>query len=89
MKRNRALILSFILVSTVVAALSGCKQGAPAVTVKSPEAELSPMIVGSASVFMEIVNAGSGDDTLPEREETRSVPFELLGEDIGPPDEHS
>jgi copper(I)-binding protein len=64
MKRKPALILSFILVSAVVAVLSGCKQGAPAVTVKVPEATLSPMIVGSASVFMDIVNNGSGDDML-------------------------
>lgn len=64
MKRNPAVMLSCILVFTVVAILSACKQGVPVVTVKSPEAELSPMIVGSASVFMEIVNTGSGDDML-------------------------
>lgn len=44
--------------------VAGCIQGAPAITVEGQEAILSPVIVRAGSVFMKIVNAGSGEDTL-------------------------
>jgi hypothetical protein len=64
MKRNSVVIVLSLLVCTVIAGLSGCKQGVPVVTIESADAKLSPMIVGSGSIFMKIVNAGGGDDML-------------------------
>jgi copper(I)-binding protein len=53
-------VLSFICVLSVCA----CSPGVPAITIEDEEAILSPMIVGAGSIFMKIVNSGSGDDTL-------------------------
>lgn len=43
---------------------TACFSGAPVITIEEQEAKLSPIIVGSASVFMKIINSGSGADTL-------------------------
>ena len=50
----------------VVSLLGGaaCSPGVPQVLVEEPEAKLSPVILGVASVFMKIVNSGNGDDRL-------------------------
>ena len=42
----------------------GCSSGTPIITIEDQEAKLSPVIVGSGSVFMKIVNSGSGSDSL-------------------------
>lgn len=42
----------------------GCDKGMPALAIESPQALLSPMILGAGSVFMTIVNTGDGDDEL-------------------------
>jgi copper(I)-binding protein len=44
--------------------LCGCESGPPVVSIESPEAKISPMLVGVASVFMNIRNAGHGGDHL-------------------------
>jgi copper(I)-binding protein len=41
-----------------------CSLGEPHLLVEEPEARLSPVILGVASVFMKIVNSGNGDDRL-------------------------
>ena len=53
-----------VLFAACTLSAAGCIQGAPAITIEGQEAMLSPVIVGVGSVFMRIVNAGSGDDTL-------------------------
>lgn len=60
--RSGLMLLSILL--CLIIALSSCKQGTPAIAVASPEARISSMIVGSGSIFVEIVNAGTGDDRL-------------------------
>jgi len=53
-----------VLLAAYALSAAGCIQGAPAITIEGQEAISSPVIVGAGSVFMRIVNAGSGDDTL-------------------------
>jgi copper(I)-binding protein len=50
----------------IVSLLGGaaCSSGAPQIVIEEPEAKLSPVILGVASVFMKIVNSGNGDDRL-------------------------
>jgi copper(I)-binding protein len=43
---------------------AACSPGVPQIQVEEPEAKLSPVILGVASVFMRIVNSGSGGDRL-------------------------
>jgi copper(I)-binding protein len=43
---------------------AACSSGVPQILVEEPEAKLSPVILGVASVFMKIVNSGNGDDRL-------------------------
>jgi copper(I)-binding protein len=45
-------------------AVYSCSSGVPVITIEEEEAVLSPMIVGSGSVFMKIVNTGNGSDRL-------------------------
>jgi copper(I)-binding protein len=54
-----ALLMLFLL-----ATLGGCNEGAPAISIVSPEAQLSPTFIGVASVFMKIANTGTGADML-------------------------
>jgi hypothetical protein len=42
----------------------GCSSGPPAITIEEQEAKLSPIIIGSGSVFMKLVNSGGGGDSL-------------------------
>jgi copper(I)-binding protein len=42
----------------------GCAPGPPVITIEEQQAVLSPVIIGSGSVYMKIVNAGSGGDSL-------------------------
>ncbi len=59
------------LICTILAVLvafllggAACSPGEPQIVVEEPEAKLSPVILGVASVFMKIVNTGNGDDRL-------------------------
>jgi len=58
----------FLTIQTVlvVSLLGGaaCSPGVPQIQVEEPEAKLSPVILGVASVFMKIVNSGNGDERL-------------------------
>jgi len=42
----------------------GCSPGVPEITIAEQDAKLSPVIVGSGSFFMKIINTGTGDDAL-------------------------
>src|SRR3990172_2391532 len=42
----------------------GCSPGMPELFIEEQDAKLSPIIVGSGSVFMNITNTGRGEDTL-------------------------
>jgi copper(I)-binding protein len=42
----------------------GCSPGPPVITIEEQEAKLSPVIIGSGSVYMKIVNSGGGGDSL-------------------------
>jgi len=55
-----------IQAALVVSLLGGtaCSPGVPRIMVEEPEAKLSPVMLGVASVFMKIVNSGNGDDRL-------------------------
>ncbi len=53
-----------IVLPALCAVLAAGCQGAPEITIDGQEAIVSPIFVGAGSVFMRIVNAGSGDDTL-------------------------
>lgn len=55
---------------------AACSSGAPAITIEEQDAKLSPVIMGSASVFMKIVNSGSGDDTLVRAQ--TSIPDSII-----------
>lgn len=57
------LLVSLLMISGSVF-LSGCEQGKPAIDIEAPMAMISPMIVGSGSVFMRINNTGNADDVL-------------------------
>jgi len=57
-------VIAALLLTAGLAVLPGCEKGEPLITIDSPAAWLSPMIVGSGSVFMKIDNRGSGDDVL-------------------------
>jgi len=53
-----ALLALFLLGATA------CSPGVPQIEVQGPEAKLSPVILGVASIFMKVVNTGNGDDRL-------------------------
>lgn len=56
----------FLTLALFAAALSGpgCSSGTPEITIAEQEAMLSPIIVGSGSLFCKIINAGRGEDAL-------------------------
>lgn len=56
-------VLLFLLMTGTLPA-SGCNPGVPSVEIESAEALLSPILVGGASVFMQIRNSGTGGDSL-------------------------
>lgn len=55
--------LSWLVVFGVLCG-AGCTAGSPALEIESPQAKLSPVMVGVGSAFLTIVNKGSGNDTL-------------------------
>lgn len=61
-----------------------CSTGEPHVLVEEPEAKLSQVMLGVASVFMKIVNSGNGDDRLlSARTDTPGTMTELHDENDG------
>jgi len=58
-----SLIICIILLDGVATGM-GTTQKLPHITIESQEAKLSPMILGSASVFMNITNNGGSEDAL-------------------------
>lgn len=52
------------LLAALLLSLTACPSGTPVITIEEQEARLSPVIIGSGSVFMKIVNIGSGGDVL-------------------------
>lgn len=58
-------ILGSSLALFALISLSACgKGGEPRIAIEDQEARMSPMMLGVASVFMKIHNAGNGDDSL-------------------------
>jgi len=53
-----------LLLCADVAFVTGCRSGVPSVEIESPQALLSPSIIASGSVFLDIVNRGKGPDSL-------------------------
>jgi copper(I)-binding protein len=56
-------VISFALLSGIATAM-GTPPAPPNIEIQSQEAKLSPMIIGSASVFMIITNTGGSEDSL-------------------------
>src|SRR5512146_2490883 len=54
----------FFLLSMGVLFVAACQRSNPSIEVDSPQAIISPIIVGSGSVFLNIVNSGRGSDVL-------------------------
>lgn len=52
------MLMLFILVT------AGCQKGTPVIAIESPQAALSPMLIGVASIFMAINNSGDAGDAL-------------------------
>ena len=59
-------MLIFVILLSSTARGMGSPQKFPRIDIQAPEAKLSPVILGSASVFMSISNAGESEDTLTE-----------------------
>jgi periplasmic copper chaperone A len=53
-----------LIVMAAVALGTACTQGMPEITIAEQDAKISPIIVGSGSVFMRIDNTGRGNDAL-------------------------
>lgn len=66
MPQKKNPLFRFIQALLIVSLLGGaaCSSGIPQIMVEEPEAKLSPVILGVASVFMKIVNSGNGADRL-------------------------
>jgi copper(I)-binding protein len=62
--KKKGFMLLCLAISGFLAVAAGCRERGPAIRIESPEAAISPMLVGVASVFMRIVNTGGGDDVL-------------------------
>ena len=62
-----------LLLCAGIVSVTGCKSGVPSVEIESPQALLSPYIIASGSVFLNIVNTGKGPDRL------RSARVEIPG----------
>ncbi len=53
-----------LLLVCLVTVLFGCPERKPVLTIETPEAKISPTLLGVVSVFMKINNTGNGDDHL-------------------------
>jgi len=56
--------VSFLILILLFLPAAGCKVKTPVIRIESPEAAISPLLIGVASVFMKIVNSGGADDLL-------------------------
>ncbi len=66
-KKSLPGVLSIIFLTVLLhgpASGMGTSQKFPSISIEAQEARLSPMIIGSASVFMSISNTGESDDML-------------------------
>ena len=61
---NMTTVMLSVLLLTFVLFGSGCRSGDPSLEIESSQALLSPLIIGSGSVFLNIVNSGNGPDRL-------------------------
>lgn len=62
---RRMIAASWLLViGSIITIMTGCKTGDPVIAIESPQAALSPMMLGTGSVFMKILNTGTADDIL-------------------------
>jgi copper(I)-binding protein len=64
MKRPLFTVMAAVVFFSVFLLPGGCKEAVPVLAIESPEAAISPMWLGAASVFMKIANTGGGDDIL-------------------------
>ena len=60
-QKSRCLSLALIAAALL---WTSCSPGVPEITVTEQNAKFSPIIIGSGSFFMKIINAGRGDDAL-------------------------
>ncbi len=58
-----SLLLVFLLLLEFLSG-TACQSGSPSIEIDSPQAILSPVIIGSCSVFLNIDNKGRGPDRL-------------------------
>jgi hypothetical protein len=63
LEKTRRTCLCLALLAVVLHGI-GCSPGVPEITIAEQNATLSPVIVGSGSLFMKIINAGRGEDAL-------------------------
>lgn len=64
--RFRPIIAALLAVSAIASLLAGggCSSGEPKIRIEAPSAELSPVFLGVASVYLTIRNEGGRDDLL-------------------------
>jgi copper(I)-binding protein len=62
--RTTSLTGCSVLLAAFLLLITGCSPGTPVIAIEEQEAILSPVIIGSGSVYMKIVNSGSGGDFL-------------------------
>ncbi len=64
--RNQTIRVGILMLSLLLTNVFGaaCQSGSPSIVIDNPHAILSPIIVGSCSVFLNIGNRGQGSDTL-------------------------
>lgn len=62
MKKRFTLLVTLLMLLGFV--IAGCQKSTPVIAIESPQAALSPMLVGVASIFMKINNSGGADDVL-------------------------
>jgi copper(I)-binding protein len=78
MKAKNAFISLWLALSLLVSlSVAGCKAGPPVIEIESPEAAISPMLIGVASVFMKINNTGSEDTLTSARADIEGTVTEL------------
>lgn len=61
--RPAAATRRLLLLAALCGGTAGCS-GAPRIAIGGQEARLSPLMMGTCSIFMKIENAGDGDDSL-------------------------
>jgi copper(I)-binding protein len=59
--RSTLIMLSAAMLAVVFGAGTGCSSPPPQITIEGPSAELSPLFIGSGSLYMTIRNTGGRD----------------------------